>query len=79
MDTSNYIHIAIISNFWGSGETANEAVKQMRRAGGGSQMTKHGYIVYRVHPDFTISNVDGSVFTPIGHPVVRVLDKRRRA
>ena len=76
MDTSNYVYLAITAHFRGWGETELRAIGAMQRAGGGPGMKKHGYSVYRVHPDFQVDCVDGSVLTPVGHPAIKVTEKR---
>lgn len=77
-DTSNYVYLAMTANFWGSGKTEKEALRNCREAGGSSMIEKYGYATYRVHPDFDIEGSDGRVMTPIGHPAIKVTDAIKR-
>jgi hypothetical protein len=77
IDTSNYVYLCMTANFWGNSKSQQQAIRNCREAGGASRIEKYGYIVYRVHPDFEIDAVHGDVRTPIGHPAIKVLDKRK--
>lgn len=77
-DTSNYVYLCMTAHFWGKGKTPELARRYCREAGGGGMIEKHGYMVYRVHPDFEVDPVHGDVRTPIGHPAIVVSDKRTK-
>ena len=76
VDTSSYVYLCMVPNFWGSAKTEAGAKANCRRAGGDTQ--RHGFVIYRVHPKFNIDSVDGSVLTPIGHPAIKVRDTIKR-
>ena len=78
VDTSNYVYLCMTLHFWGSGKSEAEAYRNCQRAGGGGSISKYGHLVYRVHPDFQIDDIDGAVRTPIGHPAIKVTDKRKQ-
>lgn len=76
IDTSNYVYLCLTAHFWGKGGSPALARRYCREAGGGRMIEKHGYMVYRVHPDFEVDPVHGDVRTPLGHPAILVTDKR---
>ena len=75
-DTANYVYLCVTAHFWGCSKSARQARSNCRGAGGGRMLEKHGYVIYRVHPDFEVDPVHGDVRTPIGHPAILVHDKR---
>ena len=75
IDTSNYVFLCMTANYWGNAKSQEQAIRNCREAGGSERLKKYGYVVYRVHPDFEIEGVNGTVMTPIGHPAIKVLDR----
>jgi hypothetical protein len=75
MSTEKFIAIGPFC--WGAGETIAEARKQLRRAARevGSSLTKNGYLVYRCHPDSSVSDL-GGIEHPRGETPMVVLDTR---
>ena len=57
--------LTITHHYWGMGDTLNEALNKMRKAG--ARDKKH-YIAYIVHPDTRVSPMDGSLNYPIDFP-----------
>ena len=77
-DTSNYVYLAMTANHWGSGVSEKSALSNLRLAGGSSSITRSGYSIYRVHPKFSVCDIDGTIYTPKGHPAITVTDKRKK-
>lgn len=78
-DASNYVWLAMTANGWGSSKTSEaDAVRACRSHMGTSHVAKFGYVTYRVHPDFEIDQVDGTVRTPHGNPAIKITDKIKR-
>lgn len=76
LETSNYVWLAMTANGWGSSKTSEaDAVRACREHNGSSHVQKYGYATYRVHPDFEINQIDGTIYTPKGHPAIKVTDK----
>ncbi len=76
IDTSNYVWLAMTAHGWGwSPRTEAEAVNECRKHMGTKHVRECGYITFRVHPDFEIGPVDGTIYTPEGHPVIQVHDR----
>jgi len=76
-DTTNYEYLAITANYWGSGKTEAEALRNCRAQDGGNHVRRFGYVMWRIHPDSQVSDVDGSIYYPVGHPAIRVKDARK--
>lgn len=67
-DTGNYVYLAMTGNGWGAGKTESEAVRNCKLHMGTEHVRKWGYVVYHVHPNFRISEVDGTIFVPRDAP-----------
>ncbi len=80
IDTSDYVYLVMTGNGWGSGKDKAEALRNCRAHMGTEHVKRCGYMVLRVHPDFRVSKVDGTVYTPAGHAAIEVEDRviRRR-
>jgi hypothetical protein len=79
IDTSNYVVMAYTGNYWATGKQTtpyDTIVDRLRRHCGSRHVTKHGCILYLVHPDFEVCGVTGDVFTPTGHPAIKLEDRR---
>lgn len=75
VDTSNYVWLCMTANGWGwSEKSEREAITACRDYMGREHVRKYGYVTYRVHPDFEINQVHGDIYTPKGHPIIRVND-----
>lgn len=77
IDTSNYVYLCMTAHFWGKGKSPELALRYCREAGGGEMIKRHGYRTYHVHPEFEINCVNGQVATPLGHPAILVVDKKK--
>jgi len=73
--TDNYVFLAMTLYGWGSGKTEREAIENCRSHNGSSHVKKYGYSLWRLHPDFEVSQIDGTVFTPEGHPAIKIADR----
>lgn len=61
--------LVLVPNYWGKGETAAEAWRNVRRAGGPSKRDSKGrYVIYRVHPDTVCEEIHGNLQYPKGAP-----------
>jgi hypothetical protein len=79
IDTTNYVYLAMTANGWGqSPKSEADAIKACREYMGSSHVAKYGYVTFRVHPDFSICQVHGNIFTPTDHPVIKLTDKIKR-
>jgi hypothetical protein len=82
VDTSNYLYLAMTLHSWATEKDSEaEAVKSLRGYAGYSTMRDYGYVTYRIHPDSEISNIDGGIMHPKGHPPIKLTDriKKRKA
>jgi len=70
--------LAMTANGWGCAKTQSGAINNCKMHMGDSRVRKYGYIVYHVHPDFRVSEIDGTIFTPQDHPPIMLLDKRKK-
>ena len=79
IDMSNYVYLAMTANGWGwSKKSEADAIKACREYMGSSHVAKYGWVTYRVHPDFEICQVHGTIYTPIGHKPIKLSDKLKR-
>lgn len=74
-DSTNHKFLALTLNFWGKAKTEEEALVELRKAGGSVNLEKHGYVMYRVHPDTHCHGVDGAFVYPKGNPPVKLYDR----
>lgn len=72
-----YVYLAMTANFWGMAKSEQDALRNVRGAGGKGSLGKYGYVLYRCHPDTEISEVDGGMVHPRGSPPIRVADHRK--
>jgi hypothetical protein len=79
IDTKDWVYLCMTANHWGSGKTEDAAIQQCRRVAGRDWVKKYGYVLYHIHPDFEISNVDGTIYTPLGVPPAKIKDTINRA
>jgi len=76
IDTSNYVYLCMTANGWGSSKSSEAAaIEACRSHMGRAHVKKYGYLTYRAHPDFEIDEVNGTIYTPKDHPVIRLADK----
>ena len=78
--TENYVPLAMTANTWVAGKPTTPyktLVDRLKREAGSSTVKKYGYTIRLVHPKFSVSEIDGTIYTPAGHPTVLVEDKRR--
>lgn len=72
----NMVFLCMTQYAWGWGNMQQDAIANCKANAGHSTMTRVGYVVYLVHKDFTVSQIDGTVYVPQGAPpTVKVLDK----
>lgn len=72
----NLVFLCMTQYAWGWGNTLPQAVGNCRSNCSQSTWTKVGYVVYLVHHEFSVSQIDGTVYVPQGAPpTVKVLDK----
>jgi hypothetical protein len=64
--------ISVMQNFFGFGETLKEAKDNMRRESGLGKRDIKQFVVYKVHPDTSISHIDGSLKYPDGYNPIEV-------
>jgi hypothetical protein len=76
IDTSNYVYLCMGCHSWGWSDASEAAaIKNCRNQAGQNLWKKHGYKTYRVHPKWEINEIDGTIYTPLGHPAILVTDK----
>ncbi len=79
IDTSNYIVLAMTANFWVTGSATtpyDTIVRRLRGYAGSKHVTKHGCVLYSVHPDYEIDCVNGTIYSPAGHKATKLEDRR---
>lgn len=79
IDTTNYVYLCMTAHGWGSSKVSEaDAIKACREYNGSSHVKRYGYVTYRVHPDFSINQVDGTIYTPQGHPTIKLTERVKR-
>lgn len=74
-----YVYLAMTANFWGMAKNTKDALRNVRGAGGSQSLKRHGYIIYAVHPDTEINEIDGSFLHPRGCAPVKLQEHRVKA
>lgn len=74
---ADYKFVAMTANFWGGGKTKDEAMRNMRNAGGDASVRKYGFVLYRAHPKTTVCGINGGFEHPVGSPPVKIEDRRK--
>lgn len=77
-DTANYQILVMTANGWCAASTKESALRQLTSEWGLSHMKRYGYVVYSVHPDFEISEIDGTIYTPKGYPPIKLEDRTNK-
>lgn len=76
IDASNYVYLCMTGNGWGSSKSSEAAAVEACRSHMGREHVKRcGYVTYKVHPEFTICEVRGTIYTPLGHTPIKLTDR----
>lgn len=76
-NTDDYVYLVMTANGWAAGSVLETVRNQLISEWGRSHIKKYGTVVYRVHPDFEISEIDGTIYTPKGSPPIKIEDNTR--
>jgi hypothetical protein len=73
-----YVYLAYTANFWGMANSQKDALRNVRGAGGSSSLSRYGYIIYKVHPETEVNEMDGGFRHPVGQPPIKIADCLKR-
>ena len=66
-------YVAVVQNYWGSGDTPKEAEANVRRESGYPYASFKARVMYYLDEGFQISEIDGSVSAASGKVVERFI------
>lgn len=73
-----WVYLCMTLHSWGSDPTVDGAIKACRSYAGSSHFTKYGYAVWRVHRDFEVDQINGTIYSPKDCPAEKILDRVKR-